>query len=320
MSPPVGSQRRLRIAMTGACGQFGRLLLPLLERDASIERIVALDVARPEGAKVDFHRVDLTGHDAPAVLAQALGEAPVDALYHLAFPMGARRERSQAHELEVMGTMSVLAACSRMRVPRLIVPSFTAVYGARREHPALLGEDTPLHGCPASAFVSDKVAVEALVRDWREQQSHARVLVLRFAPILGPGVDMPCTRLLGSRWVPTLLGFDPPWQALHPEDAAVALRLALGADTSGEFNIVGTGVASLSGLIRQAGAQPLPLPAPLARTALRLLRLLGLADLPPALLDYLRYSWVADGARAHHALGFTPRFHVRDAAAALRRS
>ncbi|NTX02324.1 SDR family oxidoreductase [Myxococcus sp. CA051A] len=312
---------RLRVAVTGASGEYGKLLLPRLERDPDVESILVLDVARPEGAKVEFHQVDLTRHDAESELTDALAERPVDALYHLAFLFGPIRNGSLAHELEVIGTMNVLTAAGRARLPRLVVPSMTAVYGARGNNPALLREESPLQGCPHSRFVTDKVEVEGQVRAFRERHPEMRVLVLRFAPVLGPTIENPVTRLLTrTSVVPTLLGFDPLWQGLHEEDAGRALHLSLRADVSGEFNIVGRGVLPLSGLIRQAGARPLPLPGPLFRGALHALDVVGADTLPVALLDYIHYSWVADGARAETALGFIPFHHVRDAAAALKRS
>jgi UDP-glucose 4-epimerase len=311
---------RLRVAVTGASGDYGKLLLQRLERDPDVESILVLDVARPEGSKVEYHRVDLTRYDAESELTEALTDGPVDALYHLAFLYGPIRSGSLAHELEVIGTMNVLTAAGRAKLPRLVVPSMTAVYGARGNNPALLREDSPLQGCPGSRFVTDKVEVEGQVRAFRERHPDMRVLVLRFAPVLGPSVDSPATRFLKRGVVPTLLGYDPLWQGLHEEDAARALHLALRAEASGEFNIVGRGVLPLSGLIHQAGARPLPLPGPLFRAALRTLDVVGAGTLPMALLDYIHYSWVADGERAESALGFIPIHHVRDAAAALRRS
>jgi UDP-glucose 4-epimerase len=320
MQATQASTGGLRVAVTGAAGDLGRLLLPLLERDPDVESILVLDVAKPAGDKVDFHRVDLTRHDAESELSEALAEKPVDALYHLAFLSGPVRDGSLAHELEVIGTMSVLSAVARARIPRLIVPSHTAVYGARGHHPALLGEQTPLSGCPGSRFVSDKVEVEKQVRTFHERHPETRVLVLRFAPIFGPGMNNPATRMVSRPVVPTLLGFDPLWQAVHESDAARALHQALSANAEGEFNIVGHGVLPLSGLIRQAGARPLPLPEPLYRAALRTLGTLGAPGFPSVLLDYMHYGWVADGARAEDELGFIPMYHARDAVAAMRRS
>jgi UDP-glucose 4-epimerase len=320
MEATQASKGGLRVAVTGATGDLGRLLLPLLERDPDVESILVLDVARPAGNKVEFHRVDLTRHDAEAELGEALAEQPVDAFYHLAFLHGPVRDGSLAHELEVIGTMSVLSAVGRAKVPRLIVPSLTALYGALSHHPAVLGEDTPLSGCPGSRFINDKVEVEKQVRDFREHHPETRVIVLRFAPIFGPHMDNPATRLVSRPVVPTLLGFDPPWQALHEEDAARALYQGLYANAEGEYNIVGRGVLPLSGLIRQAGGQALPLPGPLYRAAIKTLRSVSGMGFPTSLLAYMHYGWIADGERAEEELGFIPMFHARDAVAAMRRS
>lgn len=320
MDATQASKGGLRVAVTGAAGDLGRLLLPLLERDADVERILVLDVVRPAGDKVDFHRVDLTRHDAEGELSEVLAEHPVDVFFHLAFRYGPVRDGSLAHELEVIGTMNVLSAVARARVPRFIVSSLTALYGAHGHSPALLDERAPLEGCPGSRFITDKVEVERQVRVFRERHPETRVIVLRFAPLFGPRMNNPATRMLAHGVVPTLLGFDPLWQALHEEDAARALYQSLSANAEGEFNIVGRGVLPLSGLIREAGAQPLPVPGPLYRAALKTMSALGGPGFPTALLDYMHYGWVANGERAEEELGFIPMFHARDAVAAMRRS
>ncbi len=319
-----GPQRpaRLRVALTGANGGLGRLLLPRLEADPSVERILALDIAPPKdaGPKTEYRRVDLTRHDAESAVREALTEESVDTLFHLAFVFGRVRNASFAHELEVAGSASVMTAASAARVRKLVVASLTALYGAKQTHPALLREDTPLAGCPGSRFINDKVQVEAQLEEFRANHPNTRVLVLRFAPIIGPAIDNPVTRILRAPLVPTLLGFDPLLQLVHEEDAAEALMRALHAQATGAFNIVGDGVMSLSGLIRRAGGRVLPLPSPIAGALLSTMNLYGGAGVPVTLLEYLHYSWVADGRRAQKELGFTPRYHTREVVEALRRA
>ena len=320
MDPVDGKKRALRVAVTGASGGLGRILLPRLQADPGVERILVLDRLCPPGEKLDFRAVDLIRQDAENTLVEAFAEESIDVVYHLAFPLGPRRSGTAAHELEVVGSLHVLGAAARARVPRLVVASFTALYGARSQHPAWLTEDAPLLGCPESRFISDKVEVETQVRDFRAHHPDTEVLLLRLAPLAGPRIDTPVTRMLRRRVVPTLLGFDPLWQLLHEEDASAALHLALRAGSPGEYNIVGLGVASLSSLIVAAGARALPLPTPLARAALRALHGLGAVSLHVTLLDYVHYSWVADGARARKELGFVARYDARETAATLRRS
>jgi UDP-glucose 4-epimerase len=71
-------------------------------------------------------------------------------------------------------------------------------------------------------------------------------------------------------------------------------------------------------MVSLAGTRPLPLPAPLARAILRGLNAAGITATPPALLDYLHYACVADGARCRDVLGFVPRHSAREALRALR--
>lgn len=313
---------KLRVAVTGATSDLGTLLLPLLEADKQVEKVLALDVARPEalGPKFEYRRVDLARHEVDRVLGQLLSDERIDALYHLAFINSPIANAAAAHELEVIGTLQVLTAVASAKVRRLILPSVTAVYGARANNPAFLDERAHLHGATDSRYINDKVEVERQVRGFRPGHPETKALVLRFAPVLGPSVNNPVSRFLRARLVPTLLGFDPLWQAVHEEDAARALHLALHSDAEGELNIVGRGVISLSAMIRLAGGSVVPLPHPVARGAIRGLNALGALGVPIKLLDFMQYAWVADGRRAAAALGYEPRYHARDAVAAARRS
>ena len=205
------------------------------------------------GARLQHHRVDLTSSNVESELELALGGEPVDVLYHLAFLHGRTRGHAFAHELEVIGTLHTLAAVVRAGVRHVVVPSFTLVYGARPGNPVLLSEDAPLHGCPGSRFVTDRVEVERQLATFRTDHPGIGLTVLRFAPVLGPTVDNPATRYFRRPLVPTLLGFDPLWQAVHEEDARAALLAVLDTPASGTFNVVSDDVLPLSTLVRTAG-------------------------------------------------------------------
>jgi UDP-glucose 4-epimerase len=316
------TMEKVRVAITGATGDLGQLLIPLLEQDERVERVLAIDVAKPNahGAKVDYRRIELAHPGADTRLAMALAEGSIGALFHLAFLYGRVHNPNFAHELEVIGSMNVLSALSRAPVRRLVIPSITALYGARPNNPALLREDAPLAGCAGSRFINDKVEVEAQLEAFRRKNPEFEMVVLRFAPIVGPTVNNPVTRLLRNRVVPTLLGFDPLWQVIHEEDAAAALHHALFSPATGIFNVVGPGVLSLSGLVRSSGGAVVPLPHPFARAALRLLEVLGMASVPAPLLDYIHYNWLADSSRSETELGFVPTRRGLEAATSMRGS
>jgi len=316
----MGQERNgsLRVAITGPTSEFGALLLPRLLAEPRLDQLITFGPRPVSGARLVHHRVDLTRWDVESELEGALSAAPVDVLYHLAFLHGRTRGAAFAHELEVIGTLRTLAAAVRAGVRHVVVPSTTTVYGARAGNPVLLTEDAPLHGCPGSRFVTDRVEVERQLEAFRRDQPGVGLTVLRFAPVLGPTVDNPGTRYFRRPLVPTLLGFDPLWQAVHEEDARELFLRLLDEPVSGTFNVVSEDVLPLSSMIRLAGTRPLPLPPPVARGMLRALNSAGITATPGALLDYLHYSWVADGTRARTTLGFQPRFGAREAAASVR--
>lgn len=309
----------MRVGVTGIGSDLGRGLLPLLEADPRVERIIGVDVAdRPSGfSKLEVARLDLTRPGSEDELTQALRQARIDALYHLAFVNSRVHGAAFAHELEVIGSMHVLAAAQATGLRRLIIPSWTALYGARRDAPATFTEASPLLG-RGVRFVTDRVEVERQVDAFARRNPQTHVVVLRFSPIVGADADNPVTRLLRTRAVPTVLGFDPLWQALDERDAAWALHLALDTPHAGAFNIVGDDVLPFSAVVRLSGGRPVPMAGPVLRASIRVLELAGVASVPVPLLDYLRYSWVADGTRAARQLLFTARTPTHVALRSLR--
>ncbi len=304
----------MRVGITGISSDLGRALLPLLESDTSVERIVAFDLAQPlDASKAELIRIDLTRPGIEAELTAAMRDAKLDALFHLAFVNSKVHKAAFAHELEVVGTLHVLSAAGTTRLRRLIIPSLTALYGPANSGPTFLPERHPLAGCPGSRFITDRVEVEQQVQRFIEQHPETATQVLRFAPIVGPTSDNPFTRLLRAHFVPTILGFDPLWQVVHEADAGRALHLALHARSIGTFNIVGDGVMPLSTLIRRSGAQAVPMPGPVLRSMLRVLEATGTASVPRALHDFFKFSWLADGRRAMQELGFYARIPTDEA-------
>jgi UDP-glucose 4-epimerase len=310
---------RMRVGVTGVSSDLGRGLLPRLEADPLVDSIVVFDVAHPPALtkKCSFVRVDLTRPGMEAALTHSFHEQRLDALFHLAFVNSRVHRAAFAHELEVIGSMHVLAAAQETGLKRLIIPSLTALYGARADGPAVCMETHPLEGTGVR-FVTDRVEVEHQIEKFAARNPDVQVVVLRFAPIVGQTADNPFTRLLRTGFVPTILGFDPLWQVVHEDDAVTALHLALTTKASGSFNVVGDSTAPFSTIVRLAGAKALPLPGPLLRATILALESAGVASVPVPLLAFLRYSWVADGGRARKQLGFAARVPFLDAMASMR--
>lgn len=310
----VPSRRRV-VAITGAATFLGLNLIGLLEDDPHVSKIVCLDTTSPPtvGAKSRFYELDLVHGSAEERLTEVLSAEQVNTVVHLALLESPTRETAYNHELEGVGTMQVLNACRRARAHKLVVRSFTWLYGAHATNPAFLSEKHPLRAKASDVFFQDKLAVEEQLLRFRQPGQGRVVTVLRTAPIIGPSVDNFVTRYLRLARVPTVLGFDPLWQFLHEADAVAALKCAVDRDVPGVFNLASEGVLPLSMAVRLLGRTRLPLPRALLRPTLGALWLTKVGDAPPALLEYLQYACVADAALAKNRLGFVPVFSGREA-------
>ncbi len=304
------------IAVVGSHGALGSGLIAALVDDPSVERIVAIDLRPPEALapKVHFQRVDLTRPSADQEIADILLVEEVDTLVHLAYFDAPLPSADYAHELEVIGTLHVLTAAAASKIGRLVVRSSTAIYGAHPKNPGLIREAHRTRGTPRSRFVNDKLEAERQVQRFAADHPEAAVSILRFAPIMGPGVDNLFSRYLSRSVAPTLAGYDPLLQAVHRDDAVEALLLATRQAPRGTFNVAGKGVIPVSTALRVCGTRALPLPHRLAEVILQGMRRAGISiPIPTAMLDYLRYPVVADTARIEEELGFEPRHTTLDA-------
>lgn len=300
------------IAITGALSFLGRSLVGLLERDPSVTRIVTLDLDTPRtaGPKTRGYRIDLTQPTAGAKLGEILRAEGVDTVAHLAFLSTPTHAEAFAHELESVGTMHVVRAVRETGVPRLVMSSSTTLYGPHPKNPNFLAEGAPLRGIAGCRFLADKIEAERELS--RLKDTH--VVVLRYAPILGPTVRGWVPRWLSRRLVPTLLGYDPLVQLVHELDAVRALELALTTSARGAFNVVGQGVLPISTVVKLAGRVAVPVPAPLLRAGSAALFTAGLGEAPPFFVAFLRHLCIADGARARQELGYTPHYACKEAA------
>jgi UDP-glucose 4-epimerase len=244
------------------------------------------------------------------VALESLRAERVDVLAHLAFLSTPTHAEAFAHELESVGTMHVVRAVRETGTPRLVMASSTTLYGPHPKNPNFLTEAAPLRGIKGCRYLADKIEAEREL----ERLKDTHVVVLRFAPILGPMVRGWVPRWLSRRAVPTLLGYDPLVQLVHELDAVRALELALTTPARGAFNVVGQGVLPLSTVVKLAGRLAVPLPEPLLRLGTAALFTAGLNEAPPFFLAFLRHLCVADGARAAAELGYVPLYTCKEAA------
>jgi UDP-glucose 4-epimerase len=293
------------IAITGLHGFLGqRLVSRLLARQASL-RVIGIDLRRPMrfDDRARFHRVDLTEPTADGRLAEVLEAERVEALVHAAFRADPTADLEADHELETIGSLHVMHACAAAKVKRLVVASSTELYGPRPDNPNFLSESHPLRGHPHAHAVCDRIEMERLLSEWSASHPDIEVAVLRPCWIFGPSYWNRVVRYFSLPVVPVPLGYDPLFQLVHEDDVVRAFERAVLQPRPGVFNLTGAGVAPLSTLLRLAGKRVLPVPGPILHRLAYYPSQGQTGDPPEAFYDYLRYLWVADGARGFAAFG-----------------
>ena len=297
------------VLVTGVSRYLGGRLARQLGEHPDVDRVVGVDVIPPPSdiGNAEFVRADIRN----PVIAKVIKAAAVDTVVHMnviATPVHAGG-RSAMKEINVIGTMQLLAACQRAgSVERLVVKSSATVYGVSPKDPAMFTEDMEAVRLPRSGFAKDSVEVEGYVRGFARRRPDVAVTMLRFANIMGPGIDTPMTRYFSLPMVPTVLGFDGRLQFTHEDDALAAMETATWGDAPGTYNVGGEGVLMLSQAISMAGRVNVPLPRPFASLARDLVRRMGYIDFTSEQIDHLKYGRGIDTSRIRQRLGFTPRF------------
>jgi UDP-glucose 4-epimerase len=308
------------VLVTGVSGYLGGRLAARLAEDTRIDRVIGVDTAAPSPelatlmGRAEFVRADIRN----PLIGKVITSAKVDTVVHAsitAHPAGPSA-RPLHKEMNVIGTMQLLAACQRSPVMRkLIVKSTTAVYGAGPRDPAVFTEEMSANGrLPSSGYAQDNAEVESYVRGFGRRRPDVAITTLRFTNLIGPTVDTVLTRyfaLPGA--VPMVLGRDARLQMLHSEDALAVLQRAVEEDLPGVFNVGADGVLLLSQAIRRAGRIPLPVPGPVVGPVTQLFRGTRLLDFGPEQVRYLNFGRVVDTTRLKQVFGYTPKWTTRQA-------
>ena len=306
------------VLVTGVSRYVGGRVAEALGADPSISRVLGVDVIAPATAidGVEFVRADIRN----PVIAKVLGEEAVDTVVHAGSIATSRQagSRSTMKEINVIGTMQLLAACQRAPgVQRLVVKSTGAVYGAGPRDPAKFSEDMDPRDAPTSGWAKDSVEVEGYVRGFARRRPDVAVTTLRLANILGPRITTGMTSYFRMRVVPTVLGFDPRLVFVHEDDAVAALCASVHSPAHGVFNIAGDGNVVLSQALRRLGRASVAVPAFVLPTVGRTLGPSRHADFTPEVVRLLTFGRGLDTTAMREVLGFSPAFTTEQALASL---
>jgi nucleoside-diphosphate-sugar epimerase len=243
----------MTILLTGASGNVGSHVLPeLVRRGLSVRTFATLTEHRKRAPVAGVETVwgDVTD---PAAVASAV--EGVDTVIHLAamIPPAADEQPERAREINVDGTVNVIAACrTQHRPPRLLFTSTFDVHGSTLDKTPPRQVEDPLMA--TNPYTEHKIECERLIRE-----SGLTWAILRL-------VDVPILGVRDAHPIMFEIGLDNRIEALHADDAGLAIANALETpEVWGRVLFIGGGPSCqltyreyLTRLLVAMGVKPLP--------------------------------------------------------------
>jgi UDP-glucose 4-epimerase len=292
----------MRVLVTGLSTYWGGKLAQILEARDDVEVVVGLDTKDPT---VPLERTEFVRSDSSySILSRIVKATQIDTVLHTHLIVDSTLASSRTlHEVNVIGTMSLLAAAGAAGSPvrKVVLKSSALVYGSNFQDPYRFREEDKRTRAPRTNVERSLLEVESILHDFADDSPHVDVTLLRFANVLGDDIETPYTTALKLPVVPEIFGFDPRIQFVHEDDVVGALMYATAHSVPGVFNVGGNGSMSWSEVCAIVGKRRLALPPIFTNAAVEPLRLLRLVDMPPESLMLLRYGRHIDNDRYKRA-------------------
>jgi nucleoside-diphosphate-sugar epimerase len=327
----------LSVAITGPTGTFGFGLVPLLQAEQRVGRIIGIarrpfDPGELGWTKMVYRRGDVRD---PVALRRAFEGA--DVVVHLAFMITGTAPAETIREINIDGTLNAFRAAREVGAARFVYASSVAAYGFHADNPVGMREDWPVRPADRLFYAREKAELEQVL--WAEARVGAGPALYLVRPpiVLGPhavGAKQLLPEPLGAAGRAMLGAFgrlglpvpapNVPVQFIHEEDVGQALlKCVLGDGPPGAYNIAGDGVLSGTDVVRELGFTPVPMPARAIYAAARAASSVPrLPMLPPAAewIEALSHPAIMDTAKARAELGWSPKYSALDALRATLRS
>jgi nucleoside-diphosphate-sugar epimerase len=318
----VPDEPRLTVAVTGPTGTFGLALMPLLQADDRVERVIGIarrpfDPAERGWTKMEYRRGDVRDVDA---LRTAFQDA--DVVVHLAFLI-LSGGKQKTHEINVEGTVNTFRAAAEGGAQRFVYASSIAAYGFHSDNPIGITEDWATRPAGRLFYAQEKAELEHLLEEEAGSHPQTALYLLRPPVVLGPDavgakvsiptVLEPLVRGLGAglRRLPGLPALVPdlPLQLIHQDDVAEALRLCVvGAGPPGAYNIAADDVVTGVDVARELGLRAFRVPGRPVAAAARAVSNLPFLPSGAQWVEAISHPAIMDTTKAKTRLGWAPQY------------
>ena len=325
-------ERNLTVAVTGPTGTFGYGLVPLLQSDERIARIVGIarrefDPAAEGWTKMEYRQGDVRD---PEALEQAFAGA--DVVVHLAFMITGTAPRETIRAINVEGTLNAFRAAAAAGARRFVYASSVAAYGFHSDNPVGMTEDWPVRPAAHLFYAQEKAEIEGLLAEESAAHPELDLYLLRPPIVVGPHTVgakdvMPGpTEGLGRRLLALVrrlpiplpaIAPDLPLQLIHEEDVGRAfLACIVAKGEPGAYNIAAEDVITGADVAREFGLAPLPVPAGLVHKAAGAVASVPTPSFAPPATEWIEaasHPAIMDVSKAKRELGWKPRYSAIEA-------
>ena len=322
----------LTVAVTGPTGTFGFGLIPLLQDDQRIARVVGIarrpfDPSEHGWSKMEYRQGDVRD---PEALRDAFGRA--DVVVHLAFMITGTASRDTIRAINIEGTLNAFGAAVAAGAARFVYASSVAAYGFYPDNPVGMTEDWPTRPATRLFYAQEKAELEQLLRDQADAHPEVALYLLRPPIVLGShavgaknALPEPLSGLVQGALefanrlpvpipVPTS---DLPMQFIHEDDVGRALLKCVVADgPPGAYNIAGDGIVTAADVVRELGFTPITVPAGIVQSAARAAASVPLPSFAPPAAEWVEaasHPAIMDTSKAKRELGWQPEHTGLDA-------
>jgi UDP-glucose 4-epimerase len=305
-----------RIVVVGGASPLGRRIIDRLREDPAVE--CARGVETRARRALDFEVKDSMDEIeiVPIVpdhrpFVKFLQSERIDTIVQCAVALDRCGSASQSSEADVITTMGLGTATTHpgSGIRNWVLLSSSAIYPIESRSSLLQCENQEAkhEGDQEIALLGE---AEDYARDVARRHTHISVAILRLQQLIGPGVRGPLSALISESLVPTPIGFDPPIQFLHVEDAASAASFATIHELAGVYNVASAGMIHWHDALRILDRQTIPV-LPLSVSFVEpILRRLKIPFVPARLLDLLRFGHALDTEKIERT-GWRPEFDQR---------
>ena len=307
-----------RVVVTDAGSALGRRVVDRLRADSLVESARGVETRTGEGASLDadIDVIPLVPDHRPFV--EYLQKEGVDTVIQCGLAPDRRGQGRRSGEADVITTMCLGAAIAHESsgIKNWVLLSSSSIYPIDSRSSLLQREDQDVHR-EESGLRASIAEAEDYARDVAIRNPHINVSILRLQQLVGPSVTGPLSELLSGDFVPTPIGYDPPIQLLHEEDAVDAVNFAVNHELAGIYNVASAAMIHWHDAVRVSERQPVPV-LPLSVSILEpVLRRLRIPFVPGELLDLLKFGHAVDTQKLARA-GWRPRFDQHECLAVAR--